>query len=271
MSGQTAHPAGPSDRGSDWAALYDRHRPSPPAVLAGILTHFAHTTRPRLVVDLGSGTGLSTRYWADRAERVLGLEPAADSRRHAIQVTTAANVSYRDACAQATGLPAHCAQIVTCAQSLHWMDPQPTFAEAARILQADGVFAAYDYYWPPITAQWRLDQAFARCVAQEAKLARRHLRNHPPPTWSKAEHLARMQASHCFRFTAQFVIHQEEQGHAERYVGLFLSRSTVVALSQAGLREADLGVDELRLVAQQTLGDAWQPWYWSYHVRLGLV
>ena len=40
------------------------------------------------------------------------------------------------------------ADIVTCSQSFHWMEPEPTLAEIARILRPGGVFAAYDYDWP---------------------------------------------------------------------------------------------------------------------------
>ena len=47
----------------------------------------------------------------------------------------APGVEYREAFAQATGLEDGVADIVTCSQSLHWMDPQPTFAEAARVLR----------------------------------------------------------------------------------------------------------------------------------------
>jgi len=45
----------------------------------------------------------------------------------------------------ATDLPDGCADIVTCSQSLHWMVPESTFAEVARILRPGGVFATYDY------------------------------------------------------------------------------------------------------------------------------
>jgi predicted RNA methylase len=31
--------------------------------------------RPKLVVDLGAGTGLSTRVWATEADSVVGVEP----------------------------------------------------------------------------------------------------------------------------------------------------------------------------------------------------
>ena len=57
--------------------VYDRSRPSPPPELLEILMVVAQVTRPRLVVDLGAGTGLSTRVWAERAEEVIGVEPNA--------------------------------------------------------------------------------------------------------------------------------------------------------------------------------------------------
>jgi len=50
-----------------FADHYDEFRPSPPAVLLDALTRYAGPSAPRLVVDLGSGTGLSTRAWAARA------------------------------------------------------------------------------------------------------------------------------------------------------------------------------------------------------------
>jgi ubiquinone/menaquinone biosynthesis C-methylase UbiE len=54
-------------------------------------------------------------------------------------------VSFQDRSAQETGLPDGGADVVTCAQSLHWMEPQSTFAEVARILRLGGAFAACDY------------------------------------------------------------------------------------------------------------------------------
>ncbi len=53
------------------------------------------------------------------------------------------------------------AGIVTCAQSFHWMEPESTFIEVARILRPGGVFAAYDYDRPP-TVHWT---DFSQCVA----------------------------------------------------------------------------------------------------------
>ena len=66
-----------------FADLYDRVRPSPPAVLAELLCRYAQQGRPSLVVDLGCGTGLSTRWAAGWADAVIGIDPSADMLRSA--------------------------------------------------------------------------------------------------------------------------------------------------------------------------------------------
>src|SRR3989442_4506979 len=99
-----------------YAVGYHAHRPKAPAALVDVLLRLAHTARPRLVVDLGSGTGLSSAIWASRADRVEGIEPLAEMREVAEATNTSPNVRFHDAVAQQTGLPAEAVDIVTCAQ-----------------------------------------------------------------------------------------------------------------------------------------------------------
>src|SRR5947207_11499657 len=139
-----------------FAGGYDRFRPRPPRALLELLCRYGRVGRPVLVVDLGCGTGLSTRAWSGTAERAVGIEPNPAMLAVAEE---APDVEYRAAFAHETGLPAAGADIVTCSQSLHWMEPEPTFAEAARILRPGGVFAAYDYNWPPVVDP-EVDAAF---------------------------------------------------------------------------------------------------------------
>jgi SAM-dependent methyltransferase len=135
-----------------FAEHYDRYRPRPPAVLLELLPRLAGVERPELVVDIGSGTGLSTRFWAEHAERVIGVEPIPEMRDVAVAADAAPNVSYLAASAYDTGLPDACAEIVTCSQSLQWMEPAPAFAEIGRLLRPGGVFAAYEYRWSLTTS-----------------------------------------------------------------------------------------------------------------------
>src|ERR1051326_7459576 len=57
-----------------FAARYDRFRPRPPQALLDVLSRYARAERPALVVDLGCGTGLSTRAWSNVAERTIGID-----------------------------------------------------------------------------------------------------------------------------------------------------------------------------------------------------
>jgi SAM-dependent methyltransferase len=257
------------ERFTGFAEAYDQHRPPPPAALAGLLTDLAHAPTPDLVVDLGSGTGLSTRYWADRARAVIGVEPTPDMRRQAEARTTAKNISYRSGVSHATGLPDHCAQIVVCCQSLHWMDPPGTFREAARILVPGGVFAACDYDWPPATGVGEADAAFAACVERVRRVEREL--GAGVHQWDKAGHAARMTASGCFREVREILLPHTEAGDAVRFVGLLLSQGHVMGLLKRGVSETAIGLDVFRAAAVRALGPEPRPWRWNARLRVGLV
>ncbi len=259
------------ERFSGFAELYDRYRPAPPAALGDLLCRLARVETPARVVDLGCGTGLSTRYWAARAGEVVGIDPAADMRRQAEEQTHAQNVRYQAGFSHQTGLPAAWADIVTCSQALHWMEPQATFREAARVLRPGGVFAAYDYDWPPATGFWRADQAYEECWQRLREREGALKRTTPVQRWEKEQHLERMRASGCFRYTRELVLHQFEPGSAERLVGLLLSQGGVMTLLKAGFSEAELGIAQFRAEVEQVMGPGQQPWAWSSRVRVGIV
>ncbi len=73
----------PSEMWTGKASSYNRVRPTPPPALLDLLTQLIGMPHPALVVDVGSGTGLSTAIWGERAERVIGIEPNADMRKEA--------------------------------------------------------------------------------------------------------------------------------------------------------------------------------------------
>lgn len=245
-----------------FAAHYDAYRPAPPSALLDLLERAARAERPRLVVDLGSGTGLSTRAWGERAERVVGVEPNALMRSRAEEGTATPNVGYVGALAHTTGLTDGCADIVTCSQSLHWMEPEPTFAEVARILRPGGVFAAYDYDLPPFLDA-DVDAAFERYLARRREVRAEHGIPAGASRWPKHEHLERMRTSGHFRRCRELVLHAEAEWDTGRIVGL--------AHSIGPLPEGvEPGIGELRAVAERVLhGRAVRGWL-GYRVRLGL-
>ena len=252
------------------AHSYDRVRPTPPRALLDLLTQLIGTPHPALVVDVGSGTGLSTAIWGERAERVIGIEPNADMRKVATHNVEnhphAAHIEHREGLAHQTGLPDGCADIVTAAQSFHWMEPTATLAEIARILRSGGLFAAYDYDWPP-TLHWELDRLAQEVGKRLVELVRERGLAQNLKMWSKDRHLDRMRESAHFRFTREVLLHHIEMGDAARFLEMMQSS----ALShQFQFTEQEIGFDRLSSAAFQSLGSEPIPWYFSYRVRIGI-
>lgn len=247
-----------------FAQSYDRFRPRPPRPLLELFCRLAGVERPELVVDLGSGTGLSTRAWVGLAERVVGVEPH-DGMRAVAEATGGAEYVSSDS--SATGLPDACADIVTASQSLHWMDPAATFAEVGRILRPGGVFAAYDYDAAPAIHP-EIDAAH-EAVLDRAQELRRDTGVLAP--WAprhhvhKDEHLANMRASGAFRYVRDLQAHSVEDGDADRLLGMIRSFGGV-----AMHEHEELGLDRLEAVARRILGDRTVPFWFGYRVRLGI-
>ena len=255
------------------ASRYDQTRPTPPSALIEILTQLIHTPRPALVVDLGCGTGLSTFIWGQRAEHVIGIEPSEDMLTQArMKLKThphTQQITFQKGTADQTPLPGGSVDIVTCAQAFHWMEPSATLAEIARILRPGGIFAAYDYGWPP-TISWELEQVFQEVDDRFEHLIQERGTGGEGPGWSKEQHLERMRASGHFRFTNEFVLQHREQGDAARFIGLVLSSGYSYQLKRGAVTEQEIGLDRLRQAALNYVGPEPVPWYFGYRVRLGV-
>ncbi len=252
-----------------FAAHYDRYRPRPPGALLESLLQLARVQRAALVVDLGAGTGLSTRAWGGFAERVVGVEPNPAMRAVAEGLTEAANVEFVGAFAQDTDLPAGAADIVTCSQSLHWMEPEPTFAEAARLLRPGGVFAAYDYDVVPV-CDWEVEQAYAALLERRTALRAEYRIQQGADRYPKHGHLERIRESGRFRYCREVVLQSVEEGSVDRIVGFALSLGLPVADRGDHELEQRLGLDDLREAAERAFGDRVVPFRFGYRLRIAI-
>ncbi|WP_435125227.1 class I SAM-dependent methyltransferase [Actinacidiphila sp. bgisy144] len=113
---------------------YDRYRMGPPAQA---LDWLLPAGRPD-VLDLGAGTGLLTRQLADRAGRVVAVEP--DARMREVLAGNCPGADVLDGTGEHIPLPAAHVDAVTVSAAWHWMDPAAALPEIARVLRPGGTF-----------------------------------------------------------------------------------------------------------------------------------
>ncbi len=128
----------PLSKFCDRAEDYVKYRPSYPAAAIDIILEGMVSPSQMVAADVGAGTGISSRLLAERGVRVLAIEPNANMRQAALPHPL---VEYREATAEATGLGDATVDLVTCFQSFHWFNPQPTLLEFNRIVKPSGRLA----------------------------------------------------------------------------------------------------------------------------------
>ena len=93
--------------------------------------------------DVGAGTGKFTELIARKGYAVFAVEPNADMRGQLTDVLAPyPNAEIAAGSAEATTLPEHSADVITCAQALHWFDPDGFWTECLRIGKSGGIVIA---------------------------------------------------------------------------------------------------------------------------------
>ena len=91
-----------------------------------------------VIADIGAGTGKFTELLARYGYEIFAVEPNADMRGQLDALLTRfPNIKIVDGTAEATTIPDHSVDVITCAQALHWFDPEAFRAECRRIGKAD--------------------------------------------------------------------------------------------------------------------------------------
>ncbi|SIO87336.1 class I SAM-dependent methyltransferase [Nocardiopsis sp. JB363] len=224
-----------SDRTQAFTGLtenYRAHRPDYPSETLDVLRGhvFDGVAEPRLLLDVGSGTGISTRalrvLFGD-GPRVVGVEPGRDMR--ATATAEGGGVEYVDARAEALPFEDASTALVLTAQAVHWFDRPAFFAEAVRLLEPGGTLAV-------LSNDRVLDSAFAD--DHESLLERhspgydRHYRSYDLVEESSAAEGLTGATEHTFGWTRELT--------PDGYLGMAMSSSRMAAAAR------EIGGDRLR-------------------------
>jgi SAM-dependent methyltransferase len=129
------HEMDPGGRFTSRADAYRRYRPDYPAALFDEILR----DEPRIVADLGAGTGIASIALASRGIEVFAVEPNVAMREEGARHE---RIHWIDGRAEATTLADASVDLVTCFQAFHWFDPIAAIREFLRILRPDGRIAA---------------------------------------------------------------------------------------------------------------------------------
>lgn len=123
---------------TDRAGDYARFRPSYPAAAVDWVLHGLAAASELDIADIGAGTGISARLFADRGCCVAAIEPNQAMRTAA---TAHPRVTWADGTAERSGLPSASRDLVTIAQAFHWFEVEPAVREFRRLLRPAGRLA----------------------------------------------------------------------------------------------------------------------------------
>jgi SAM-dependent methyltransferase len=134
-------------------------------------------------LDLGCGTGLSTRALSSHAARVVGLDPSVGMLLAASPVSSG---SFTRGRAELLPFREGSFELVTIGCAYHWCEREKLFEEVARVLSRDGWFAIFDSEFmglvdSPGLLEWLQNDYWAglpRCPRYELFDAASHLQ--PP-------------------------------------------------------------------------------------------
>jgi ubiquinone/menaquinone biosynthesis C-methylase UbiE len=202
------------ERFSATAGLYDRFRPSYPADLVDWIVDTVGLGPGGTVADVGCGTGISTRLFAQRGFDAIGIDPNETMLAHA---RSAGGARYVVGEAVATGLPDRSVDLVTVAQAFHWFDVAGALEEFRRVLKDSGWCAAF----------WNERSSETAFMAEYDALLRRSSREYAVLE-SHEETLARIEAASGVVDRRRGEFRHGQRQDREAFFGLVFSSSYVV-------------------------------------------
>lgn len=140
------------------ADLYVKYRPhTPKCVREEALKFLKKRSSPKeegkysLLLDVGCGSGQSTKIWACDFKQVVGLDPSENQITQARSNNKLDNIKYMVGSGESFPFDDGSVDMVVAGQALHWFDFDKFFAECRRVLRADGCFFAFGYPKPRIS------------------------------------------------------------------------------------------------------------------------
>ena len=127
------------ERFSNRVENYIKYRPSYPKEMLDLFRHEMNLQTSSIIADIGSGTGISTKFFLENGNTVYGVEPNEAMRTGAEKfLKDFPNFKSIDGTSENTGLADKSLDFIIAAQAFHWFDKAKTRVEFKRILRENG-------------------------------------------------------------------------------------------------------------------------------------
>jgi ubiquinone/menaquinone biosynthesis C-methylase UbiE len=128
-----------TERFSNRVANYVKYRPGYPPEMLDLFRDEMNLQTSSIIADVGSGTGISAKFFLENNNRVFGVEPNEAMRNGAESfLKESSNFKSVDGTSEHTTLKDKSVDFVIAAQAFHWFDKAKTRIEFKRILRENG-------------------------------------------------------------------------------------------------------------------------------------
>ncbi|XP_062907792.1 putative methyltransferase DDB_G0268948 [Mobula hypostoma] len=137
--------------GKEHAALYQKYRPFASTEINSLILKYLEKKKGKpfsLAVDVGCGSGQSSRGLAPFFDVVVGVDVSEAQIEEAKKTCGLNNVSYRQGAAEKMDFKDASVDLVTAATAAHWFDVEKFLKEVDRILKPKGCLALHSYRFP---------------------------------------------------------------------------------------------------------------------------
>ena len=233
------------------AGFYDDYRPKVPPEIAQLAIEAAGIVSSEIcVVDIGTGTGLSTEIWIGKCARLIGVDQSSDMLEIAKAKHNISEFDFLLAPAHKTGIGSGEANIVSCIQSFHWMHSVMVLDEIDRLLVTNGCLIIADCILPP-EVDTRLKEAYSQCIVQASRLGSTEQEHGRKPFGNHLGFIKTHRESwECY----ETIVQSRARCDASQFLGLLFSRGTIQMKLQAGVSEDELGIEKVRSILKQIWG-----------------
>jgi len=141
---------------SEEASKYSDFRPDHPVeIVENVLQFLKEKYKGPLLqaVDVGCGTGLSTRNLVGRFSSVLGLDLSVSMIEEARNSCIGPGLNFQVAGAESLPLGDKTAQLILVGRAIHYFDQKAFFKEVERVLCPGGVLAYYSVHFPTVLVE----------------------------------------------------------------------------------------------------------------------